>query len=184
MTDVSDVVFQGDPFAKLPDGALLCFLEAAGRTIGQCPDNSRWIKQIYGLDQFEKMRNYEISCSGTTIGTHWEMIHYLDLIMEHAKPALFSRRKKSNMVTIRESIIFCCRRGFAESATYSQRRTYLHGGFVSESEIGLGPEGTILAPAGVFAKLFINIITMPGHGIMSGWPMPRRRRECLWTRMI
>ena len=69
LTDVSDVVFQGDPFANLPEGDLLCFLETPGRTIGQCEANSRWLGDIYGAEVVQKLKDYEISCSGTSTST-------------------------------------------------------------------------------------------------------------------
>src|SRR5262245_52891134 len=43
LSDVRDVVFQGDPGAIEPSARLLFFLESARYTIGNEPKNSRWM---------------------------------------------------------------------------------------------------------------------------------------------
>ncbi len=47
LTDVRDVVFQGDPFMGVPDDRLSFFLESE-RTLGSCPVNSDWLRRAYG----------------------------------------------------------------------------------------------------------------------------------------
>jgi hypothetical protein len=90
-TDVTDVIFQSDPFEGLPDGELLCFLEDKRTTIGRCRFNSSWVREIFGEEMLGRLADCRISCSGTTIGTHCAMEKYTELLLRHADPKVMMR---------------------------------------------------------------------------------------------
>lgn len=91
LTDVGDVLFQGHPFAGAPDGELLCFMEAAGRSIAACRSNSNWILSLYGPETLARVGGCDISCSGTTIGTHAAVLGYIDRMLGQVRPDQFLR---------------------------------------------------------------------------------------------
>lgn len=76
LTDVRDVVFQGDPFADLPEGRLLGFLETA-RTLGECPINRDWLQRASGPALLAELAARPVSCAGTVIGTRSAVLEYL-----------------------------------------------------------------------------------------------------------
>lgn len=88
LTDVSDVIFQRDPFEDLPRGELLCFLEDKRMTIGTCKSNSLWIRQVFGEQVLTRLFNHRISCSGTIIGSLSAILRYLELLLRHANPKI------------------------------------------------------------------------------------------------
>jgi hypothetical protein len=90
-TDVTDVIFQRDPFNGLPHGELLCFLEDKRATIGGCYDNSLWVRQIFGEEMLTRLANCRISCSGTTIGTHAAMESYAASLLNQARPEVMAK---------------------------------------------------------------------------------------------
>ncbi|HYV38899.1 MAG TPA: hypothetical protein VE988_24660 [Gemmataceae bacterium] len=91
LSDVNDVVFQANPFAALPEGDLLFFLEDPRMTITQCPSNRQWVHQIYGQEGLTKLFNKRISCSGTTIGVHDSILYYIDHLLTQAKPDILKQ---------------------------------------------------------------------------------------------
>jgi hypothetical protein len=148
LTDVSDVVFQADPFAQLPEGELLCFMEVPGRTIGQCADNTRWVQQIYGPAVWENMKNHEISCSGTTIGSQRAILQYIDLMLHYANPNLLAplMQFRGHDQGIHNYLL---RTGALPNARLIPNGQHVYTvQTVPDSEITLGPGGTILAPGG------------------------------------
>lgn len=86
LTDVIDVLFQDHPLTGAPEGDLLFFMEDSRRTIGLCPDNSRWVRQVFGRTVLADLAGEVISCSGTTIGTHAAIVDYLSLLLSHVRP--------------------------------------------------------------------------------------------------
>ena len=91
-TDVTDVMFQGDPFDGLPDGELLCFLEDHRATIGRCESNSFWVRQIFGEEALRRLSNCRISCSGTTVRISFTAIEsYVEQLLKYAPPKLMLR---------------------------------------------------------------------------------------------
>lgn len=91
LTDVSDVVFQGDPFAGAPEGELLFFMEDAKTAIGQSTANSLWIRDVYGPQVLAQLSQYPISCSGTTMGSQAAILRYLEKLLSYARPDLMPR---------------------------------------------------------------------------------------------
>lgn len=76
LTDIRDVVFQGDPFARAPDGRVLFFLES-DRTIGDCAINGDWMTRAYGPAVTRELAKQPVSCAGTVMGTPDGLMEYL-----------------------------------------------------------------------------------------------------------
>jgi hypothetical protein len=76
LTDVGDVVFQGDPFSMLPEAGLVSFLEDS--TIGACRHNATWIRDAYGQNRLDELADQPVSCSGTVAGDRANMLRYLE----------------------------------------------------------------------------------------------------------
>jgi hypothetical protein len=76
LTDVRDVIFQGDPFAE-PIAGLELFLEDDSVRIGYDHFNTRWIRELYGRGVVEQMSGRVVSCSGTVFGSRTAMLGYL-----------------------------------------------------------------------------------------------------------
>jgi hypothetical protein len=69
LTDVSDVLFQADPFAfEAPDG-LSVFVEDRSHSIGSSKHNARAVLRGFGRTVLRELRDQPIICAGTTIGT-------------------------------------------------------------------------------------------------------------------
>jgi hypothetical protein len=78
LTDVRDVVFQGDPFAYPWPKGLSVGIEDRGMRIGGCEHMVRWLAgHPLGTDGSE-LYDQPISCSGITVGDHIAMVRYLE----------------------------------------------------------------------------------------------------------
>jgi hypothetical protein len=78
MSDVRDVVFQGNPFAGIDSPKCHFYLEGTARTIGTDPTNSRWVKGCFTAAEAGALAPHRISCSGITIGGMAEITAYLE----------------------------------------------------------------------------------------------------------
>jgi hypothetical protein len=87
LTDLRDVLFQDDPFA-LPVAGLEVFLEDASQTIGTSPFNRRWIRDVYGRDEQERVARNTVSCSGTVIGDRDSIRSYLEAMRSEVERAI------------------------------------------------------------------------------------------------
>ncbi len=74
LTDSRDVFFQGDPF-PLIGTRLISGLEE--NTIGNCPWNSGWIRDLYGAEALAGLSGQRIVCSGVTLGPTQAIEAYL-----------------------------------------------------------------------------------------------------------
>jgi hypothetical protein len=81
LTDVADVVFQGDPFAAAPNGDISVFLEDEVRTLDTCYISGYWVRAAFGDHAFDEIRGRRISCAGTVLGTWTGILRYL-LVMQ------------------------------------------------------------------------------------------------------
>lgn len=77
LTDLRDVYFQRDPFAE-PVDELEVYLEDESIRIGEEAFNTRWIRDLYGGAEVERLRGSLVSCSGTVVGTRDGVVAYLD----------------------------------------------------------------------------------------------------------
>ncbi|HLX33022.1 MAG TPA: hypothetical protein VKR79_09690 [Gaiellaceae bacterium] len=89
LTDLRDVAFQRDPFEGPVEG-LEVYLEDPSVQIGSDPFNTRWIRNLYGRGELERLRGRTASCSGTVVGTGSSVLAYLDEmtkeIARHRRP--------------------------------------------------------------------------------------------------
>jgi len=80
ITDVRDVVVQGNPFAAVRarwPGKLLFTSEDERLSLGTCPFNSRWLKHLFGPSVVAQLGPHAVSCSGVTLGAVDVLRHYL-----------------------------------------------------------------------------------------------------------
>ena len=87
LTDVRDVVFQGDPFEVCNNDALYCFEEDKSVTLQSCFYNSNWILQAYGKEALDQIGHNAIICSGVTMGSLKEIRDYLKIICKELERA-------------------------------------------------------------------------------------------------
>ena len=148
LTDVTDVLFQANPFDDLPEGELLCFLEGNGGKISDSADNARWIKQIYGDEAYEKIKDRQSSCSGTTIGSHRAITRYLDLLLSHAKPEILVNLQKYRGHDQGIHNYLLQTGALAEARLIPNGQHVYTLGLLAERTIKLGPAGKVLTPTG------------------------------------
>ena len=87
LSDLRDVVFQGDPFSTTVR-PLELYLEDPVALIGEDDFNSGWIRDLYGAEALARMDGARISCSGTVVGQRQPLLRYL----HHMDKAISSRR--------------------------------------------------------------------------------------------
>jgi hypothetical protein len=80
LTDVRDVIFQGDPFG-FPITGLTGFEEKEGVSIKEQSSNRAWILGTFGPEVFEYLKDKSIICAGTTYGPVDAMLTYLDAMV-------------------------------------------------------------------------------------------------------
>ncbi len=78
LTDVRDVVFQGDPFARPLEASLVLPLEDPLMTLGSETNNAEWLRSLYGVERWAELSDLPIACSGTVLGTRSGVQRYLD----------------------------------------------------------------------------------------------------------
>jgi len=87
LTDVRDVCFQADPFARIPADQLWMFQEQGPETLGSQPRNRRWVEATFGRKVLRQIAHQPIICSGVTIGGAANILGYLDAM----EPELIKR---------------------------------------------------------------------------------------------
>lgn len=78
LTDLRDVIFQGNPLSHGEKGRLRFYVEEPPNTIGSCPNNSRWIREYFGEETLQSLATRPIICSGTTLGDYEAILTYLE----------------------------------------------------------------------------------------------------------
>lgn len=76
LADSRDVLFQADPFALIKD-EVVSGLESERMSIGKCAINSNWIKQLYGEEGLNQIKDFRIICSGVSLGPVSKVEAYL-----------------------------------------------------------------------------------------------------------
>ena len=85
LMDLSDVLFQSDPFAAVADQTgfttpgLHAFLEQRATTLTYPDINAQWVGQCFGNAALHSMWGAPVSCSGTTLATMDAAIEYAEL---------------------------------------------------------------------------------------------------------
>lgn len=85
LSDIRDVIFQGNPFDFLSGKSLDFSVEL--KRIKECGTNTEWIKRIYGEDEFTKIKDQWILCGGVTAGKRHGVIRLCDLIINESTKA-------------------------------------------------------------------------------------------------
>jgi hypothetical protein len=83
VADTRDVIFQKNPFND-KNFSDLCFFQE-DKKIKECGFNSNWIRNLYGKDNYNKIKNNKILCSGTSIGSYINILDYLKKICAEIK---------------------------------------------------------------------------------------------------
>lgn len=87
LSDVRDVLFQGDPFDFDWWDAYRLFFALEEGVIADCPLNTAWILARYGGGVLKRLGGYVSSCAGTVIGTRAAIGDYVDRICSHLEGA-------------------------------------------------------------------------------------------------
>ncbi len=74
LSDSRDVVIQKDPF-DYPINELICGVEK--KTLGNCRFNADWINHIYGKKAVQEMNDWQVVCSGVSLGPTKQIEAYL-----------------------------------------------------------------------------------------------------------
>jgi len=83
LTDVTDVVFQKDPFDfEFDDNLLYCFLENRTRKIGSCVSNSAWVRSVFGEKVLNEIGANNIACAGVIAGSTDVVTEYLKSMID------------------------------------------------------------------------------------------------------
>ncbi|MBR9706712.1 hypothetical protein GOV14_06775 [Candidatus Pacearchaeota archaeon] len=80
LSDIGDVIFQKDPF-DFNIGKMNCFF-LMNCPIKEAPAYVSWLKKVYGIKIFNKLKNKNMSCAGTFIADYDNMIKYLKLMKQ------------------------------------------------------------------------------------------------------
>ena len=85
VTDVRDVIFQDDLFSKYADYKNFLVYAVEADLIKNDVNNQVWIKNFFGNEELEKIKDNPIVCCGTAYGTRAEMETLLVKMIEHLK---------------------------------------------------------------------------------------------------
>lgn len=75
IADTRDVYFQSDPFADQASKPI--FTGEESLRMGKCQVNGDWFVQVFGADQYDRIKEHWIICSGVTGGGYGAMGEYL-----------------------------------------------------------------------------------------------------------
>ena len=81
LTDTRDVVFQKDLFLNKFKKSINFFLE--NEKILNDSRNSKWLKRTVGYNEYNKIKENKISCSGTTFGNFDQILKYSFLMKKY-----------------------------------------------------------------------------------------------------
>jgi hypothetical protein len=146
ITDLKDVVFQGDPFQYQNYGELNFFLES--KTIGGSEQNSSWFK-ILGKEEWLTNHTQDlISCAGTTIGRPSGIIRYLEEMTEEFSK--LNEKQKSGVALDQAIHNYLIYSNTFEGAKLFQNFNgpILTLSFVKEDEIKFNKNKQIINPSG------------------------------------
>ena len=82
LADVRDVIFQDNPFEELPASFLYLFKEDSTLKIQDEPYNSFWLKYFYGDATVELIKDNNIICCGTILGSQKQIMKIVKIINE------------------------------------------------------------------------------------------------------
>tara|TARA_Y100000590_G_scaffold456860_1_gene608284 strand:- start:661 stop:1491 length:831 start_codon:yes stop_codon:yes gene_type:complete len=99
--DSRDIYFQSSPFSYSYEGQLNFFSEDT--KIGDCPVNSKWMKNTLGLNLFDELKEKFIVCCGTVIGNKDAIINYANEmnLMSKKYPYRWYKKRMKYLLTFR-----------------------------------------------------------------------------------
>lgn len=80
VSDVKDVVFQTNPFDNVEKGIYFA-IESKDVKIKEQKGNDKWVKRLFNEHEYTYLKEQNISCSGTTLGTREHMLDYFQLMI-------------------------------------------------------------------------------------------------------
>lgn len=84
LSDVRDIIYQADPFPHLSGKEL--DLSAETKRIQECPRwNCMWIRDMYGEDTLQRVKNNWILCGGLMAGKRDGILKLCELMLEEYK---------------------------------------------------------------------------------------------------
>ena len=84
ISDIRDVVFQDDPFSRLTDNAINWSIDP--EKLGNCLEhNGKWVRDIYGEEEFEKAKDQWILCAGLLGGTRQGILDVSNAMIKEAE---------------------------------------------------------------------------------------------------
>jgi hypothetical protein len=78
LSDVRDVLFQGDPMAACPEEALGVTIETDRYCLAGERHNAAWIKRVYGEQMLAAIGPQRVANVGVTLGAHADVERYLE----------------------------------------------------------------------------------------------------------
>ena len=81
LTDIRDVIFQDEPFSKLPDEKICFFLEDPVHNFTH-ESNYQWLCEATNIDMANQLISQTVSCAGITIGSTSLIIDYLNYMKD------------------------------------------------------------------------------------------------------
>ena len=149
LTDVTDVLFQGDPFGNLPEGELLCFLEGRGMTFAESPLNAYWVREVSGAMHWIKSRTAKCPAPERQLVHTRRSCSTSIACWKRSSPRMFKKLPKCNLGYDQGIHNFLLLNGQLPNSRILPNGQHVYTlALVKLSEIGLGPDGTILAPDG------------------------------------
>ena len=83
LADTKDIIFQMNPFENLPEEFIYFFEEDAGiKLVDDQSCNSYWLDVGYGREITQTIWHNNIICSGTILGSHGEIIKFLNIMKQ------------------------------------------------------------------------------------------------------
>jgi hypothetical protein len=79
-SDVRDAIFQSNPCDIVTEPGFYVFMEGADTPIKSCGWNSGWVKDCFGAQVLAQVGESQVSCSGTSLGTWDEALHYTEIM--------------------------------------------------------------------------------------------------------
>lgn len=178
ISDVSDVVFQKNPFESISTSSaaplILAALEETDITAEGI--NGYWVKKCFGAETLERLISQPVSCSGTTIGDRASMAIYIDEMEAVQRRSVFCSVQGVDQgvhnVILRENPMLSARTRFYKNShgpflTFDKLRTlrFNHEGLIVNSTGATYPILHQINRCKAFVKEFLEV---DSHGQVVG----------------
>jgi hypothetical protein len=147
LTDVRDVIFQGDPFARPLPGALTAALEDPLGTLGSDGANAVWLRALAGPPTWWRLAGKPISCSGTVLGPRAAIQHYLAVMEETLAQAPFGDPQLNGIDQGAHNLLLYT--GLVPDVHWLANGDLIYTvGYLLPDELHVNADGDIIAPDG------------------------------------